>query len=133
MVAYPDATHSGSVYRLEYEIDMLNLQAVYDYLALGRWFRLVGDNGTFSLGGNVYYLGMPWRQHQVEITFQPNTQLLSVADESGNLIKSLPLKGVSKETLMGEPFNFSRFLPFQLALPFSWEQQQLARLFESIS
>jgi len=133
LAAHPDAVHSGSFYRLEYEIDMLNLQAVYDYLARKRWFRLTGDNGTFSLGGNAYYLGTPWRQHQVEITFQSDTQLLLVADEAGTLIKSLPPKGLSKEILMGKTADINRISPFQLALPFSWEEQQLARLYESIS
>ena len=133
LIAHPDAGHSGSVYRLEYEEGMLNLQPVYDYLASGRWFRLVGNNGTFSLGGNVYSLGILWRQHQVEITFQSDTQLLLIADEAGNPIKSLPLKGLSKEILMGPISDLYRVESFQLALPFSWEEQQLARLYESIS
>ena len=133
LVAYPEACHSGSAYRLEYEVDRLNLQAVYDYLAPRRWFRLVGDNGTFSLGGNVYYLGIPWRKHQVEITFQSDTQLLRIADEAGTHIKSLPLKGLSKEILMGTHADIYRVSSFQLALPLSWKEQQLARLYEPIS
>jgi transposase len=133
LAAYPDAIHSGSIYRLDYERDMLNLQAVYAYLAQGRWFRLVSHNGTFSLGGNVYYLGLPWRQHVVEITFQPDTQTLLVKAEAGDPIKSLPLKGMSEKTLMGETADINRVSSFQLALPFSWQEMQLARLYESIS
>ncbi|MEZ4683016.1 MAG: hypothetical protein R2932_53285 [Caldilineaceae bacterium] len=67
--AYPDAIHSGRHYALHLEAEMLSLQRVDDYLACGRWFRFVSNNGTISLGGQTYYLGIQWHKQQTEISF----------------------------------------------------------------
>jgi transposase len=101
LVAFPEAIHSTRPYRPEWEADLLDISRVYDYLALGRWFRLMAQSGTFSLGGQVYYLGLSWARQQVDITFDRDDQHLVCHDEAGQLIKRLSIKGLSVDTLMG--------------------------------
>src|SRR5437867_4511195 len=54
--AYPTAAHSGRSYRPEWELEQLDLQRVFRYLATCRWFRHVKSNGRFAIGGYEYYL-----------------------------------------------------------------------------
>ena len=49
------------------------------------------------------------------------------------LISSAPIKGITKELLMGDIADLSLLPVFQMALPFAWEQQRGARLYETIS
>ena len=51
---------------------LLDLQRVYACLAQSSWFRLTSKDGTFSLGGSVYYLSLPWAGPQLEITLAPH-------------------------------------------------------------
>lgn len=131
LIACPDAIHSGRLYQLAYETELLDLQPVYAYLAQGCWFRRTGDNGTVSLGGQVYYVGLPWRRHQLEITFDADALLLSFADEAGQRCHQAPLRGLSIADLMRDWQHFATLPAFQLSLPFSWEDQRLLRLYES--
>jgi hypothetical protein len=128
--AFPQARHSGRCYRPEWEAQLLDLQRIYAYLAKGRWFRLISKPGTFSLGGEIYYLDYRLAQSQIEITFDAADQHLVCFAADGELIKRLPLKGLSIDTLMGSfPSQFN--LPmFQLHLPLDWQSLRALRLFE---
>jgi hypothetical protein len=132
LVAYPQARHSGRPYRPEWEAERLDLGRIDAYLGRGRWFRRVGNNGTISLGGVVYYVGNKWKQQQVEVTFDPDTRRFRCSDSAGQVLKELPLQGISIEDLMGDVFPWVHFPVFQLALPFTWEEQQVIRLFEIV-
>lgn len=132
LAAFPDAVHSQRPYRPEWEAQMLDLTRVFDYLAQGRWFRLASKDGTFSLGGYVYYAGTAWKRQQLEITFDASDQHLLCHDEAGTLIKRLPIRAITVENLMGELAAFEQLPVFQLALPFSWDDQRVLRLFEII-
>jgi hypothetical protein len=68
--AFPEAAYPQRPYRPEWEAELLDLTHIYDYLAQEQWFRLASNVGTFSLGGQVYYLGTKWKRHQLEITFE---------------------------------------------------------------
>lgn len=131
LVAYPEAHHSGRPYSLGGESELLDLPRLSTYLAQGRWFRLVGANGTLSLASQTYYVGLAWRQHQLEITFDPATRCLCFADEAGQPIQQAPLQGVSVPALMGEGEALTNLPAFQLALPFTWPEQRLIRLYET--
>ncbi len=133
LVAYPQAHHSGRPYRLEWEAELLDLKRIYAYLERGRWFRRISNNGLFSLGGSVYYLGSSWKHQQIEITFDSASRQFHCFDAAANLLKSLPLQDISIERLMGDVFPLSHFPVFQLALPFSWKEQQVIRLFEIVA
>lgn len=130
LLAFPEAQHSGRPYRIEWEAKMLDLERIDAYLERGRWFRLVGSNGTISLGGTSYYVGNKWKQQQVEVRFDSGTRHFQCYDASERLLKSFPLEGVSIESLMGDVFPLLHFPVYQLALPFSWDEQSLIRLIE---
>jgi len=125
LIAYPQAKYSGRFYRPEYEVDMLNLQSVYEYLAQGRWFRRVASNGIISLGGYVYFVGAKWRQQQLEIRFDAQEQKFLCYDGTGSLIKQLPWKGDLREHLIGDSLPISNLPSFQLHLPLTWEDVRL--------
>ena len=130
LVVYPEARHSGRPYRIEWEENFLDLKRINAYLEQGRWFRRVGSNGIISLGGKVYYVGIKWKQQQVEVRFDPESQHFHCYDASEHLLKTFPLKGISIESLMGDVFPLVHFPVYQLALPFSWEEQSVILLIE---
>ncbi len=119
--ACPQAKHSSRMYRPECEADILDLQRVYEYLAQGKWFRRVSANGTFSLGGNVYYIGTKWQRHQLEIRFDAAEQKFLCYDEPGHLIKQIAWKGDLHQSLMGNALPTFNLPSFQLHLPFAWD------------
>jgi hypothetical protein len=131
--AFPQARHASRPYRPEWEKELLDLAPVHAYLAQGRWFRLGSGNGTFSLGGQVYYIGSDWHGHQLEITFDPTDQHLVCVAEKAQLVKRLPIKGLTLDALMGELVPFLTLPEFQLALPFSWETQRGVRFLDSLA
>lgn len=130
LVAYPQARHSGRPYRLEWEGELLDLERIYAYLGRGRWFRRVAANGIISLGSTVYYVGRKWKQQQIEVTFNPDARQFSCFDTAAQLLKTFPLRGISIESLMADVFPLVHFPVFQLALPFSWKEQRVIRLYE---
>jgi transposase len=130
LLAFPGARHSGRFYRPEWEAQLLDLQHVYAYLAKGRWFRLISEPGTFALGGEVYYVDYRLAQSQIEITFDAADQHLVCCGADGELIKRLPLKGLSIETLMSSFLTQLNLPVFQLHLPFDWQSLRALRLFE---
>jgi hypothetical protein len=130
LVAYPQAHHSERPYRLEWEVALLNLERIDAYLARGRWFRRIANNGIISLGSTLYYVGCKWKQQQIEISFDPDTRQFRCFDAAAHLLKELPCQGLSIASLMGDLFPLVHFPVFQLALPFTWEEQQVLRLYE---
>ena len=128
--AFPQARHSGRFYRPEWEAQLLDLQRVHAYLAKGRWFRLISEPGTFALGGEIYYVDYRLAQRQIEITFDAVDQHLICCGADGELIKRLPLKGLSIEILMGSFLSQLNLPMFQLHLPLDWQSLRALRLFE---
>jgi len=78
----------------------------------------------------MYYVSTKWKQQQIEIKFDPDIRQFQCFDATAELLKTFPLKGVSVESLMGDVFPLCHFPVFQLALPFSWEEQKVIRLYE---
>lgn len=130
--AFPQARHSQRPYRPEWEAQLLDIQRVWRYLAQGRWFRKASKDGTFSLGGQVYYLGLPWAHQALEITFSAHDQHLNCLDNAGQLITRKPLQGITVKTLMGALYDHFHLPAFQLVLPFSGEPQSVIRLFATL-
>lgn len=128
LIAYPEALTNSRLYRPEWEADLFDVSRIHAYLAQGRWFRLVSSAGTFSLGGQVYYLKQTWAKQQVEITFDPDDAQFVVRSDDGRLIKRFFQKGLTLDDLLGEMNPLTNFPAFQLALPFSWEDWRRARL-----
>jgi hypothetical protein len=129
LLAYPEARHSGRLYRLEWEDTLLDLQRVYDYLAQGRWFRQVSPQGQFSLGAHRYGIGTDFADQTVELTFDPQTPQLIGLSEDGARQTHLPVQGLTKSLLIGELGPLISLPAYQLALPFSpsaWREMTLS-------
>ena len=129
LVACPEAEHSGRVYRLEWEADMLNMQRVYEYLAKGRWFRRTSSQGQFSLGSHRYNVGQDLSDQTLDITFDPQTRELKCLSEDGTQEIRLAVQGLTTTALMGELSPLLVLPAYQLALPFSrstWREMTLS-------
>ena len=116
--ANPSASHSGRPYSPEREIDLLDPQRVYTYLAQHRWFRCVSSKGQFELGTYRYGLGATWANQMVEIHFDPETVQLVCQSQSGEQSQRLPVKGLTRADWMGE-LQPDRLPTYQLAFPWS--------------
>jgi transposase-like protein len=128
LMVYPEARHSGQTYRLEWEETMLDLQRIYDYLSLGRWFRRTGSLGQISLGAQRYGLGKDFREQMLEITFNSQTREFVCLPANACTEIRLPIRGLTTSDLMGELHPLDTLPAYQLALPFSrsaWRQMEL--------
>jgi hypothetical protein len=119
LLAYPDAQHSGRPYRPEWEDALLDLDRVYQYLAQGRWFRQVSEQGQFSIGAHRYGLGKNFGNQTIEITFVPQTCEFKCRSADRSRKTRLPALGLTKSDLMGELSPLVTLPAYQLALPFS--------------
>jgi hypothetical protein len=131
LVAHPDAARSRRWYRPEAEEHLLDMEHVYRYLAQGRWFRLVSNNGWLSLGDHRYKVGRSWANQQVEVIFDSTDRQFVVHTEDGAQVQRLPPKGLTPKDLMGDAAPVSTLASLQLALPFTpadWRQLQLAAM-----
>jgi len=123
--AYPEAAHTGRFYRPEWEAQMLDLNRVYRYLGMCRWFRRVAQNGSVALGGIYYYINPIYRGRAIEVTFDPERALFrgQVAGRA-EAIEIIP-RNLTKEALMGEAGTIAALPVYQLALPFTHEAQRV--------
>ena len=130
LVVFPEAAHSGRLYRPEYEHELLDLSRIWQSLAKGHWFRLLSSVGTFSIGAQIYYLDYSLAGQHIELTFDPDLCASGCQNDAGELIDYLPIQGINLDYLMG---NLPANLPtFQLHLPFDWHSFQVLRLFETM-
>lgn len=132
LVAHPEALQPCRLYRPEWEMELLDLSRVYAYLSEGQWFRQVSQVGTVSLGRQTYGLGVTWSRESVEVTFDPADRQLVFRSADGKQEKRLPLQGVSTTDLMGEMGPLVNLDHFQLALPFTWDEWRVTRLYETL-
>lgn len=129
LIAHPEARHSGRLYRLEWEEDLLDMQRVHDYLAQGRWFRRSGPVGVLSIGRYRYGVGRAFPNQLFEVTFDPNTLEWICLPADGREKIRIPAQGLTKTALMGELSPLMACPAYQLALPLSpsaWREMMLA-------
>ena len=127
--AYPDAAHSGRLYRPEWEGELLDLTRVWHYLATGRWFRHIAHNGTIRLGSQRYYVGTQYRNRDLELTADPEQQVLLGQPEGSDAVIPIHLEGMTRADLLGELSNLVSLPSYQLALPLSaaaWRELEYA-------
>ena len=98
--AYPKAIHSGRIYSPKKEYILMDLNRIYDFLAEGKWYRIVSSGRTISLGNQSYYLKHAVPKSQVQITFNKETKHLVFHDTNEKMIAQRPIKGITKENLM---------------------------------
>ena len=118
--AFPQARHSGRSYSSCAEEHMLDMQRIYDYLQDGRWFRQVSSVGVFSLGGYGYNATTQFAEQTVEITFNAITHKLICLPEKCTTAFQFDIQGLTKSTLMGSALALPGYVPYQLALPFTY-------------
>jgi hypothetical protein len=129
LIAHPEARHSGRLYRLEWEEDLLDMQRVHDYLAQGRWFRRSGSLGQLSMGSYRYGVGKAFANQTFEVTFNSQTLEWICLPADGRKTIRIPTRGPTKSALMGELSPLMACPTYQLALPFSpsaWREMMLA-------
>jgi hypothetical protein len=134
LVAFPEALQPRRCYRPEWEEEMLDLQRIYDYLGQHRWFRRSSKVGTVSLGGHNYSLGKEWYNLEVAVSFDPMEHTF-IFQAPSKPERRLPIRWLTKASLMGELTPIACFSQFQLLLPFSQAEFRtlfLTRLFETL-
>lgn len=100
---------------------MLDLDRVFQYLAHCRWFRRVRANGRLDLGGYDYYLGVTWRNHMLELHFDPKQGCFLGQPAGHETTLTFAPQGLTKADLMGELSHLLALPAYQLALPFTHE------------
>ncbi len=97
--AYSHAMHSGRMDRAEWEEDLLCLESVWAYLRQCRWFRRIGTNGFFCLGGYAYYLGKHVAKLSVAIHFDADPLAFLCQLEGSEEIVRVPTQGLTNCSL----------------------------------
>jgi hypothetical protein len=130
--AYPEAVFSGRAYRPEWEEELLDLDRVYQYLAQGRWFR-ANHRGVIHLGTYEYHFGYRYHRQTMEITFDPVQVAFVCQPEDATEPMVVPARGLTKADLMGDLAWMLALPAYQLAFPFSPEEQRHLALVECLS
>ena len=131
--AFPEARHTGRSYLPEKEAAQIDLNRAYQLIAEGSYFRRVSKDGTVSLGGQIYYLAHAKPHKQLRITFDQHTMCLIFHSDNQQLRK--PIKGIDKQSLMGQQWPYGPLPSFQLSIPFDWHSHMNSmgiRLFETL-
>jgi transposase len=123
--AFPQARHSSRFYCLDAEVQLLDMQRIYDYLQSGRWFRQVSAVGTFSLGGYIYNVTTRFADQTLEITFNGATRKLICLPEKETTAFQLDIQGLTEKTLMGNSLALPSYTAYQLALPLAYPDTTL--------
>ncbi len=133
LCAHPQAAVARRPYTPAQEPALFDVERIYTYLSQGQWFRKASNVAVVALGQQHYGLEQTWAKHEVQITFDPADRCLVFLDQDGQRTKRRPIKGISYADLAGEMGRLFELHPFQLALPFSWPEQRVIRLFETLS
>lgn len=123
---HPQARYAARSYHLLHEPDLIDLERVHAFLEKGKWYRKVASNRTISLGRQIYYLPKAEPMQQLEITFRSKDQVLVMRNAKQEVVETAPLKGITKESLMGDLELITKTkLGIQLKIPFDWATQKV--------
>jgi len=129
MKAFPKARYSNRPYSAQSEVQLMDLNRVYQFLAKGKWIRKAGKNKSLHLGGQWYYVKKAQMYSLLHIEFNADKKLLVFRDVNEQLVDRQPIKGISQEILIGESFFEATMPHFQLKLPFNWENHLISTTF----
>jgi len=118
LIAHPEACQPRRQYRIERELELIDMTRVYAYLAQGCWYRKASNTGAVSLGSTWYTLGRNWSHLEVVVTFDPQAQQMVFQTPSMSEKRS-PLKKLTAKDLTGDLDRLTSMDAYQLALPFS--------------
>ncbi len=127
--AFPDAKHSGRLYRPEIEQTIIDFDKVYRFLSLGQWYRKVNKKKTVFLGGQWYYLKQAEPESKVRAGFCYKTQKVVFRNAKEQTVETQDLKGITLSYLMGESFFNTYTTNFQLQFPFDQETRLVSTTF----
>ena len=116
--AYPEAAHSGRVYRPEWEAELVDLRRVDAFLAQQEWFRQTNSHGEFWLGQQRYNVGKRWGKTEVAIRYDPLTREIVCRPGGGEAVIRFAIKGLTVPDLMGAVPPPQTLPIHQLVLPF---------------
>lgn len=133
LVAHPQARWPLRPYQPDAEAQLFDLTRIAHFLAQGQWFRQASNIGVVQLGGQTYWLGKDWPHQQVQIAFEPTTRMLSFTDQTNRRTLFRPIKGLDYPSLADDMHRLDQLLPYQLALPFTWDHARVSRLIETCS
>jgi hypothetical protein len=133
LVAHPQAAWTRRPYAPDQEATLFDGERIAAYLSSGQWFRKASNVGVVTLGDLHYGLGQTWAKHEVQITFEPTDRRLVFLDQDGQRTERRPIKGISYTELAGDFGRLLELHPYQLALPFAWQEQRVLRLSETLS
>jgi transposase InsO family protein len=129
LVANPSARFSGNYYQPQLESSIVKLERIYAYIQQGAWIRKVNQHKTLFLGNQWYYVNQAKAKSKLLIKFDPETHSLLFYNDKELAIHREPIKGISLESIMGDSFLQASLPGTQLKLPFTFESNDLARLF----
>jgi hypothetical protein len=136
LVAYPTTQVPRRRYRPEQERCLLDPRRIGTYLAGKHWQRTISQARTFRIGNQVYRLGRGWEpQSQALIQHVPTEAgagRFLVRSEDGVQEREFAVRGCAADELMGELTRLLEVPGFQPTLPFSWEEERVTRLCETL-
>jgi len=80
---FPQLATNARRYRADEEAEQFDLERVKQYLAPGRWPRLVSKIGQITLYGKAYRVGRAWSGEQVWLRFDAVTTAWVIEDRTG--------------------------------------------------
>lgn len=124
---FPKAKHSGRYYHLLQEESLIDLNRIFDFLQLGRWYRKASKLRSVTIGGQVYYVSKAKPKSELLITFDRENLMLNFHNDKELLIQKIPIRGINKKKLIGE--IFWKMTNVQLELPLFWDTQKISTTF----
>lgn len=100
--AHPEAAHSGRSYRVELEYELFDVEKIHQFLVGGKWYRLVSQSRTISLGGHIYYVKGASPKTQLEITYSARDRELLFHDDRGTEVGRKKIKGITAKEIVGQ-------------------------------
>jgi hypothetical protein len=117
--AHPELRRPRRTYTLQAELQLFDLQRVYDYLATFTFERKVNARGQVSLGSRLYSVGGRYRGHTVRLQLDAQRHHWVCYAEPHVELKQFAPVGLDVATLTGmELESLKDAAPVQLTLPF---------------
>jgi len=95
LLVYPEARSPRRFFRPQDELALFDLRRVQAYLADGKWLRKTSQTGNFAFNNQHFYLGRPFKNRVVQLTYQPNTGFLVTCPPDTTIITTLQVAGLT--------------------------------------
>ena len=124
LIAYPQAKHSGRHYEPENEINLMNLDNVYQYLEKGLWIRKVNAQKRVVVAGQAYSISQARANDKVRVRCCAKTRQFTFEDNrSGRHLSTQPVKKLDLQRIQGTTFQNRNQYGIQLKIPYPINSQ----------